>query len=86
MKGVKRFDKKGKLSPCYVGRFQILSHFEKVSYELLFPSYQDSVHPVFYVSLLKKCIGDPAIVVPLESVEFQNSLSYKKVPVEILDH
>ncbi len=58
MKGVKRFGKKEKLSPRYVGPFKILSRFSKVAYELEFPSDLASVHPVFHVSLLIKCIGD----------------------------
>ncbi|KAF3646048.1 putative uroporphyrinogen decarboxylase, chloroplastic-like [Capsicum annuum] len=86
MKGVKRFDKKGKLNPRYVNPYKILSHFEKVVYELELPSDLASVHPVFLDSLLKKCIGDPAIAIPLESVDIQNCLSYEEVPVEILDH
>ena len=36
-------------------------------------------------SLLKKCVGDPAFVVPLESVTVKESLFYADVPVEILD-
>lgn len=43
------------------------------------------MHPVFHVSLLNKCIGDPSLVVPLESIGVNDSLSYEEVPVEILD-
>lgn len=35
--------------------------------------------------MLKKSVGDPSLVVPLESVGISNSLSYKEVPIEILD-
>ena len=34
MKGVKRFGKKGKLSPRYVGLYRILSRVGKVAYEV----------------------------------------------------
>ena len=44
-----------------------------------------AVHPVFHISLLKKCVGDPTSIVPLESVAVKDSLSYEDVPVEILD-
>lgn len=44
------------------------------------------MHPVFHVSLLKKCLGDPALVVPVDSFCVKDSLSYEEVPVEILDH
>lgn len=41
---------------------------------------------MFHVSLLKKSIGDLALVFPLESIDIQKSLSYKEVLVKILDH
>ncbi|WMV29326.1 hypothetical protein MTR67_022711 [Solanum verrucosum] len=77
--------KKGKLSPRYVGPYRILKRIGKVAYELEFPADLAAVHPVFHISLLKKCVGDPASIVPLESVAMKDSLSYEDVPVEILD-
>ncbi|WMV08381.1 hypothetical protein MTR67_001766 [Solanum verrucosum] len=43
------------------------------------------VHPVFHISLLKKCVADPTSIIPLESVAMKDSLTYKKEPAEILD-
>ena len=85
MKGVMRFGKQGKLSPRYVGPYKILKRIGKVAYELELLAELAAVHPVFHISLLKKCVGDPAFVVPLESVAVKDSLSYEDVPVEILD-
>ncbi|WMV59459.1 hypothetical protein MTR67_052844 [Solanum verrucosum] len=85
MKGVMRFGKKGKLSPRYVGPYRILKRIGKVAYELELPADLAVVYPVFHISLLKKCVGDPASIVPLESVAVKDSLSYEDVPVEILD-
>lgn len=51
MKGVLRFGKKGKLSPRYVGPYQILRHVSKVAYELDLPNDLASVHTVFHVSM-----------------------------------
>ncbi|KAF3652939.1 hypothetical protein FXO38_15874 [Capsicum annuum] len=86
MKRVKRFSKMGKLSPRYVGSYQILSRVGKVAYEIELPADLLVVHPVFHVSVLKKCIGDSTVVVSLESSAIQSSLSYKEIPVKILDH
>ena len=85
MKGVMRFEKKGKLSPRYVGPYKILKRVGKVAYNLELPSELVVVHPVLHISLFKKCAGDPAFVVPLKSVAVKDSLSYDDVPAEILD-
>ena len=49
MNGVVRFGQKGKLSPRYVGSYEILQRVGKVSYELKLPSELALVHPVFHV-------------------------------------
>ena len=56
-----------------------------MAYELELPAELAAVHPVFHISLLKKCMGDPTSIVPLESVVVKDSLTYKEEPVEILD-
>lgn len=35
--------------------------------------------------MLTKCLGDPYLVVSLEALGISDSLSYEKVPFEILD-
>ena len=57
----------------------------KMAYELELPAELAAVHPVFHISLLKKCVGDPTSIVTLESVAMKDSLSYEDVPLEILD-
>ena len=44
------------------------------------------MHSVFHISLLKKCMGDTASVVPLESVAMKDSISSEYVPVDIIYH
>ena len=58
----------------------------KVAYELQLPAELVALFPVFHFSLLKNCVGDPASIVPFESVTVEGSISYKDVSVEILDH
>ncbi|WMV18945.1 hypothetical protein MTR67_012330 [Solanum verrucosum] len=85
MKGVMRFGKKGKVSPCFVGPYQILRRVGKVAYELGFPNELVSMHPVFYVSMLKKCVGDSTSIILLEGLEVKENFSYEEVPDEIID-
>jgi hypothetical protein len=50
MKGVKRFGVTGKLSPRYIGPFQILEKCGKVAYKLELPPSMAGVHDIFHVS------------------------------------
>ncbi|WMV28669.1 hypothetical protein MTR67_022054 [Solanum verrucosum] len=85
MKGVMRFGKKGKLSPRYIGPYHIAKRIGNVAYELELPQELAAVHPVFHISMLKKCIGDPSLILPTESVRIKDNLSYKEIPIQILD-
>ena len=84
MKGVVRFVKKGKLSPRYVGPYEILQKVGKVAYVFKVPSELALEHPVFNVSMLKMCIGDPESILPIEGLGLKDNLSYEEVPVQIL--
>ena len=57
----------------------------KVAYELKLPSELASVHPVFHVSMLKNCVGDPKSILPIEGLGVKDNLSYEEVLVQILD-
>ncbi|KAH0633114.1 hypothetical protein KY284_035900 [Solanum tuberosum] len=56
-----------------------------VAYELDLPNELASVHPVFHISMLKKCIRHSASIIPLVWLGVDEILSYEEVPVEILD-
>ena len=84
MKGVLRFEKKGKLSPCFVGPFEILEWISPVAYRLALPPSFSTVHDVFHVSMLKKYVADPMHVVDFEPLQINENLSYEEQPVEIL--
>ena len=49
----------------------------KVVYELRLPSELASIHPVFHVSLLKMCIGDPVSILPIEGLGVEESIYYE---------
>ncbi|XP_062103960.1 uncharacterized protein LOC133815093 [Humulus lupulus] len=48
MKGVRRFGKKGKLIPKFVGLFEILERIGQVAYRLSLPPTLSRVHNVFH--------------------------------------
>ncbi|WMV55017.1 hypothetical protein MTR67_048402, partial [Solanum verrucosum] len=35
--------------------------------------------------MLKKCMGDPSLIIPTEDIGIKDSLSYEEIPVQILD-
>ena len=57
MKGVMRFGKRGKLSPRYIGPFEVLKRVGEVAYELALPPGLSGVQPIFHVSMLKDTMG-----------------------------
>ena len=44
------------------------------------------VHPIFHVSMLRKCIGNPESIIPIEGLGMEENITCEVVPVEILDH
>ncbi|KAL0549903.1 hypothetical protein IC582_014398 [Cucumis melo] len=84
MKGVLRFERRGKLSPRFVGPFEILERIGPVAYRLALPPSLSAVHDVFHVSMLRKYVPDPSHVVDYEPLEIDENLSYVEQPVEIL--
>ena len=59
MKGVRRFGKKGKLAPKYIGPFEIQLRVGEVAYKLVLQRELSQIHPVFYVLMLQKYISHP---------------------------
>ncbi|XP_049389197.1 uncharacterized protein LOC125853525 [Solanum stenotomum] len=63
----------------------ISKRVDKVAYEFDLPSELATVHLVFHVSMLKKCLGDPSLIVPTENIGIKDNLSYENVTIQILD-
>ncbi|GKB06790.1 putative reverse transcriptase domain-containing protein [Tanacetum coccineum] len=45
-----------------------------------------SIHDMFHVSNLKKCLADASLQVPLEEIKISDKLQFVEEPVEIVDH
>ena len=80
-----RFGKKGKLSPRYVGPFEVIERIGKVAYRLAFLPTLLRLHDVFHVSMLKKYLHDPSHVLSYKSLDIDPKLTYEERPVRILD-
>lgn len=85
IKGVMRFGKSGKLTPRFVGPFEIIDRVGPVAYRIALLPQLSVVHNVFHVSILRKYEPNPSLVIPFEALVVREDLSYKEQPVQILD-
>ncbi|XP_019184755.1 PREDICTED: uncharacterized protein LOC109179720 [Ipomoea nil] len=83
--GVMRFGKKGKLSPRFIGPYEILERIGNLAYHLALLMELERVHNVFHVSQLKKYVHDPSHVIPPKVVPLDGTMSYEERPIRILD-
>ena len=81
-RGVVRFGKRGKLSPRFIGHFEILERIGTVPY---LPPNMSGVHEVFHVSMLRKYTLDQAHVVDWGKIEVDIDETFEEGPVCILD-
>ncbi|XP_047257646.1 uncharacterized protein LOC124889708 [Capsicum annuum] len=71
--------------PHCISLYRILRIIGNVVYELYLPTSLASIHPIFYVSMLKTCVDDPSLIVPVVDVGVADSLSYEKVSIDTLN-
>ncbi|XP_074298044.1 uncharacterized protein LOC141628849 [Silene latifolia] len=84
-KGIIRFGKQRKLSPRYIGPFEIVERIEDLAYRLYLPVKLSRIHEVFHVLLLRKYIPDASHVIKMPPIQVRENLTYEEQPVQILD-
>ena len=84
-RGVVRFGKRGKLSPRFIGPFEILERVGTVAYRLALPPSMSGVYKVFHVSMLQRYTPDPAHVVDWGEIEVDTDETFEEGPVCIVD-
>ena len=80
-----RLCKHGKLSPRFIGPFEILERIGTVAYRLALPPSMSGVHEVFHVSMLRRYTPDPAHVVDWGQIEIDTDGTFEEGPVCIVD-
>ena len=84
-RGVARFGKRGKLSPRFIGPFEILERVGTITYPLDLPPSMSGVHEVFHVSMLRRYTPDPAYVVDWGEIEVDTDGTFEEGLVCIID-
>ena len=85
MKGVVRFGKRGKLSPRYMGPYNILDRVGGVAYRLALPPDMSFIHSVLNVSMLRKYISDSSHVLESPTIPIYENLTYADEHVTIVE-
>nr|GEY38431.1 putative reverse transcriptase domain-containing protein [Tanacetum cinerariifolium] len=84
-KGMVRFGKRSKLSPRYVGPFEVVERVGHVAYRLHLLQELIGIHDTFHVSNLKKFLTDVNYHVPLGEIKIDDKLCFGEEPIEIMD-
>ncbi|WMV50737.1 hypothetical protein MTR67_044122 [Solanum verrucosum] len=64
---------------------RISKRIGNVVYEWELPQKLAAVRLVFHISMLKKCMCHPSLIIPTEDIGIKDTLSYKEIPVQSLD-
>ena len=83
--GVGRALKCRKLTPRFVGPFEIVEKVEAVAYRIALPPSLSNLHYVFHVSQLRKYVYDESHVIQVDELEVRDILTIETWPVRIED-
>ena len=79
------FGRNGKLSPRFIGPYEILERVGPVAYRLAFPLELAKLHDVFHVSMLHRYRSDPSHILPIQDIQVQEYFTFEEELKAILD-
>ncbi|XP_068503935.1 uncharacterized protein [Phaseolus vulgaris] len=77
--------KSKKLTPKFIGPYQILRRIGPVAYEIALPPPLANIHNIFHVSQLRKYVPDPSHILESDSIQEKENLSFEVKPIRIID-
>ncbi|XP_060972250.1 uncharacterized protein LOC133038184 [Cannabis sativa] len=85
MKGIRSFEKRGKLCPRFTGSFEILDKIGLVACRLPLLPALPTVYNIFHVSMLRKYVSYPTHVLSYENLELDPDLSHIEQQAQVSD-
>jgi hypothetical protein len=85
-KSLIKFGKVAKLSPRFMGPFEIVENKVPMAYQLAFSNSLRCMHDVFHVYVLRHYVSDPTHVIDMSSLQVSNEGVLTAEPIHILDH
>ena len=77
-----RLRRKGKLSPRFIGLYEVIEKVGPMAYRLALPPKLEKIHNFFHVSMLRRYRLDPSHVVSSEIIKLRPDLTYEEEPIE----
>jgi len=74
-----------KLTPRFVGPFEIVEKIGDVAYRIALPPSLSNLHDVFHVSQLQKYVYDESHVILVDELEVRDNLTVETWPVRLED-
>ena len=79
------FGRKGKLSPRFIGPYEILEKVGPVAYRWALPLELAKLHDVFHVSMLRRYRSDTSHILPVQDIQVQEYFTFDDELKAILD-
>ena len=76
-----RFGKNGKLSPRFIGSYEVIEKVGPMAYRLALPPELEKIHIVFHVSMLRRYSSNSSHVVFSKTIELRPDLTYEEEPI-----
>ncbi|XP_038996342.1 uncharacterized protein LOC120120915 [Hibiscus syriacus] len=81
---IRETEEKGKLTPDFIGPYEILEKTGLVAYQLALSSELENIYKVFHVSMLKRYYFNPSQVIPLKQIDVSPNMAYEEESIRIL--
>ncbi|XP_039000341.1 uncharacterized protein LOC120126128 [Hibiscus syriacus] len=75
---------KGKLTPHFIGPYELIEIIGPLAYRLALPPELESINNVFNVSMLRRYRSNPSHAIPLEKIEVSSDITYSEEPFRIV--